>query len=251
MTATEKERILVVDDDEEICQLLAGYLRQQGFEVDTAGDGERLFEALERRQADLVILDVMLPGESGLVLYKKLQERADLPVIFLTALDSVTDRVVGLELGADDYMVKPFEPRELLARIRTVLRRRRFGSRQEGAGMSSSHEDTPECLAFAGWELNVRSRGLHDPDGALVELSDAQYRLLMIFLAHPFQIMSRDMLLNLLHGRDAAPFDRSVDIQVSRLRNRLGDSAAMRLIRTVRGGGYMFAVSVTPVKKHA
>ncbi|HIU17561.1 MAG TPA: response regulator transcription factor [Candidatus Avidesulfovibrio excrementigallinarum] len=251
MNVTEKERILVVDDDEEICQLLAGYLRQQGFEVDTAGDGERLFEVLSQRMPDLVILDIMLPGESGLVLYRRLQERGDIPVIFLTALDSVTDRVVGLELGADDYMIKPFEPRELLARIRTVLRRRRFGRRQDGPGMSSGHDGEPECLSFAGWELNVRSRGLHDPEGALVELSDAQYRLLMIFLAHPFQIMSRDMLLNMLHGRDAAPFDRSVDIQVSRLRNRLGDSAAMRLIRTVRGGGYMFAVAVTPVWKHA
>ena len=250
MTVTEKERLLVVDDDEEIFQLLTGYLRQQGFDVDTAGDGERLFEVVERCVPDLVILDIMLPGESGLVLYRKLQERADIPVIFLTALDSVTDRVVGLELGADDYMIKPFEPRELLARIRTVLRRR-SGRRQEGTGMPHNHRDEPECLAFAGWELNVRSRGLHDPEGALVELSDAQYRLLMIFLTHPFQIMSRDMLLNQLHGRDAAPFDRSVDIQVSRLRNRLGDSATMRLIRTIRGGGYMFAVAVTPVGKHS
>ena len=247
MTATDKERILVVDDDEEICQLLAGYLRQQGFEVDTAGDGKRLFEMLDRRMPDLIILDIMLPGESGLVLYKRLQERTDLPVIFLTALDSVTDRVVGLELGADDYMIKPFEPRELLARIRTVLRR--SNRRQGEYGLASDHAETSECLSFAGWELNVRSRGLHDPEGALVELSDAQYRLLMIFLTHPFQIMSRDMLLNLLHGRDAAPFDRSVDIQVSRLRSRLGDSSAMRLIRTVRGGGYMFAVAVTPVEK--
>ena len=250
MTVVEKERILVVDDDDEICQLLAGYLRQQGFEVDTAGDGRRLFEVLESRIPDLVILDIMLPGESGLELYKRLQERTDLPVIFLTALDSVTDRVVGLELGADDYMIKPFEPRELLARIRTVLRRSRAGRRLGGVSLSSGHAETSECLSFAGWELNVRSRVLHDPDGALVELSDAQYRLLMIFLAHPFQIMSRDMLLNLLHGREAAPFDRSVDIQVSRLRNRLGDSATMRLIRTVRGGGYMFAVAMTPVERH-
>ena len=246
------EHLLVVDDDAEIRELLADYLCRNGFTVETAANGAELFRCLERadttgRHIDLVILDIMMPGADGLTLCRTLRESWSVPVIFLTALDSITDRVVGLEIGADDYVVKPFATRELLARIRTVLRRHRPTETQ--LPPPSGH-----WLCFASWTLNPLSRELRDPTGIRVELSDAQYRLLMIFLEHPFQVLSRDTLLTRLHGREQEPFDRSVDIQVSRLRNRLRDLADTRrpagcdnappLIRTVRGGGYMLAVSV-------
>lgn len=272
----EQVHLLVVDDDADIRQLLADYLRRHGFVVSTAENGTELFAAMALpRPPDLVVLDVMLPGEDGLSLCKRLREERPVPVIFLTALDSVTDRVVGLEIGADDYMVKPFEPRELLARIRTVLRRAtdicsadgRLADSRAAAGpaetpapserlvdMEGSASAPPASppdragsgpyLCFDGWRLHTLSRELRDAAGVLVNLSDAQYRMLMIFLEQPFQVLSRDLLLTRLHGREAEPFDRSIDIQVSRLRTRLRDSAEARLIRTVRGGGYMLCAEV-------
>lgn len=239
-------RLLVVDDDVEIRKLLADYLRRHGFEVDVAEDGVGLMLEMEREPPRLLVLDVMLPGEDGLSLCRRVRERWNVPVIFLTALDSVTDRVVGLELGADDYMVKPFEPRELLARIRTVLRRSagQGGENDDAGETGSAGAGGPgrDTRLFEGWRLDVLSRELRDPDGVLVNLSDAQYRLLMVFLDQPYQILSRDALLTILHGREAEPYDRSVDIQVSRLRTRLRDNMEQRLIRTVRGGGYMWSV---------
>lgn len=245
------EHLLIVDDDAEIRQLLADYLRRNGFGVETAACGTELFRCLERSAqlgmtVDLVILDIMMPGEDGLTLCRRLRDHWTIPVIFLTALDSVTDRVVGLELGADDYVVKPFATRELLARIRTILRRNKPST-------GGTEPAAARWLHFAGWKLNPLSRELRDPHDVRVELSDAQFRLLMIFLEHPFQILSRDTLLARMHGRDMEPFDRSVDIQISRLRSRLRDLADTRrlpetdatpLIRTVRGGGYMLAVVV-------
>lgn len=258
---SEIPNLIVVDDDADIRQLLAEYLRKHGFGVTAAENGTELFAAVAEAVPDLIVLDVMMPGEDGLSLCRRLRERWPVPVIFLTALDSVTDRVVGLELGADDYMVKPFEPRELLARIRTVLRR--TGHDQPDTARPADFAMTPlpvssplaqplpdnaaephSILHFEGWRLDVRSRDLHDPNGVLVNLSDAQYRLLMAFMEQPFQILSRDALLTRLHGREAEPFDRSIDIQVSRLRTRLRDNAEARLIRTVRGGGYMFSAAV-------
>lgn len=254
----DQVRLLVVDDDADIRTLLADYLRRHGFEVAAVGDGAGLMAEMEAEVPDMVVLDVMLPGEDGLSLCRRLRERWPVPVIFLTALDSVTDRVVGLEIGADDYMVKPFEPRELLARIRTVLRRMPVGcTEDEGkerqgeadkvsqgqSGLSSSRAGR-DSRGFDGWRLDVLSRELRDPSGVLVNLSDAQFRLLMVFLEQPFQILSRDALLTILHGREAEPYDRSVDIQVSRLRTRLRDNIDQRLIRTVRGGGYMWSVDV-------
>ena len=248
--AETQDRLLVVDDDAEIRRLLVDYLCRNGFSVRGASGGEELFQALEEEPADLVVLDIMMPGEDGLSLCRRLREGQGMPVIFLTALDSVTDRVVGLEIGADDYVVKPFEPRELLARIRTVLRRGKSGDRAAGRDVADETEavragDADRAwLRFAGWRLDPLSREFRDADDVRVELSDAQFRLLMIFLEQPFQILSRDALLTRLHGREQEPFDRSVDIQVSRLRARLRDTAEPRLIRTVRGGGYMLAVDV-------
>ena len=248
--AEMRDRLVVVDDDAEIRRLLTDYLERNGFDVRGAADGRELFAELERAPADLVVLDIMLPGEDGLSLCRALREGPGVPVIFLTALDSVTDRVVGLELGADDYVVKPFEPRELLARIRTVLRR----GRATGSVVDDSAAAPAEAaeggraertwILFADWRLDPLSRELRDPADVRVDLSDAQFRLLMIFLEQPFQILSRDALLTRLHGREQEPFDRSVDIQVSRLRARLRDNGEPRLIRTVRGGGYMLAVGV-------
>lgn len=251
--AETQDRLLVVDDDAEIRRLLVDYLCRNGFSVRGASGGEELFQALEEETADLVVLDIMMPGEDGLSLCRRLREGSAMPVIFLTALDSVTDRVVGLEIGADDYVVKPFEPRELLARIRTVLRRGKSGDRVSGhdatdeanpGGTRSGEAADRTWLRFAGWRLDPLSREFRDADDVRVELSDAQFRLLMIFLEQPFQILSRDALLTRLHGREQEPFDRSVDIQVSRLRARLRDTTEPRLIRTVRGGGYMLAVEV-------
>ena len=234
----ESSHLLIVDDDAEIRTLLGAYLGRNGFSVTLARDGASCFAALARNPVDLVVLDIMMPGEDGLSVCRRLREEWSIPVIFLSALDGVTDRVVGLEIGADDYVVKPFEPRELLARIRTVLRRTR-GVEEKNTGHIQ--------YFFSGWTLDSASRDLHDPDGILVGLSDAQFRLLVLFLESPFQVLSRDTFLNKLHGRDSEPFDRSIDIQVSRLRNRLRDTGENRLIRTVRGGGYLFASDV--VKK--
>ena len=226
-------RLLVVDDDADIRELLSAYLARYDMDVETAADGASLFDKLEHARFDLIILDIMLPGEDGLSLCRRLRSTSSIPVIFLTALDSATDRVVGLELGADDYVVKPFDPRELLARIRTVLRR----TSEVGQAPQS------DLRTFAGWILNVRSREL-SRDDERITLSDALYRLLMVFLDAPFAVLSREYLLRQTQGRDADVFDRSVDIQVSRLRALLRDTGTTRIIKTVRGGGYMLSADV-------
>ena len=229
----EQTRLLVVDDDADIRELLSAYLARYDMAVETAADGAGLFEKLDHARFDLIILDIMLPGEDGLSLCRRLRA-ASFPVIFLTALDSSTDRVVGLELGADDYVVKPFDPRELLARIRTVLRR------ASDKGQAPAQSD---IRRFAGWTLNVRSRELSQGDERIA-LSDAMYRLLLVFLDEPFAVLSREYLLRQTQGRDADVFDRSVDIQVSRLRGVLKDTGTSKIIKTVRGGGYMLSVDV-------
>ncbi len=231
----ERVRLLVVDDDPDIRELLAGYLSRYDMDVDTAADGNGLFEKQEKHRYNLIILDIMLPGEDGLSLFRRIRDQSDVPVIFLTALDSSTDRVVGLELGADDYVVKPFDPRELLARIRTVLRR--------VGGREPSSRQRNDLFIFAGWKLDVRSRELSCGEERTT-LSDALYRLLLVFLEEPFAVLGREYLLNRTQGREAEVFDRSVDIQVSRLRAVLHDAGAPKLIKTVRGGGYMLATEV-------
>lgn len=222
--------IVVVDDDEEIRDLLGEHLRRAGFAVAALADGRGLDEALLRRAA-VVILDVMLPGEDGFSLCRRIRSRLDVPIIMLTASSDEADRVIGLELGADDYVAKPFSPRELAARIKALLRR----SRRQGLG--------PRAVRFGGWHLDLVSHQLQHENGSQVALSGAEFALLNLFVSQPQQILDRDQICKALHGRDALPFDRSIDVQVSRLRQRLGDDQA--LIRTVRGRGYVLAAAVS------
>ncbi len=232
------DHILVVDDDAEIRILLGDYLRKNGYEATVVVDGRAMREALTRGKIDLIVLDLMLPGEDGLTLCRDLRSESDTPVIMLTARDEETDRIVGLEMGADDYLAKPFSPRELLARIKSVLRRTRSLPRNLRA-------DDAHLIAFAGWRLDVVARHLLSPGGVVTSLSGAEFALLKIFLSHPNHVLTRDQLMLLSKGRDADPMDRAIDILVSRLRQRLGDDPAdPSIIKTVRGEGYVLAVSV-------
>ncbi|BAE52148.1 Response regulator consisting of a CheY-like receiver domain and a winged-helix DNA-binding domain [Paramagnetospirillum magneticum AMB-1] len=194
---------------------------------------------LDERRIDLVVLDLMLPGEDGLSLCRRLREtRAGLPIIMLTAMGEDTDRIVGLEMGADDYVAKPFNPRELLARIKAVLRRT-----QTAEEAPAKRGGAKAC--FLGWTLDLATRDLHSPDGVMVALSAGEFGLLQVFVEHPRRVLSRDQLLDFARGRSAVPFDRSIDIQVSRLRKRIGDDARdPQIIKTVRGGGYLFTPEV-------
>ncbi len=231
--------ILFVDDDREIRSLLAEYLDANGFRTLTAADGTSMWRMLDSARIDLVVLDLTLPGEDGLTLCRTLRARSNLPVIMLTARGEPLDRILGLEMGADDYMAKPFEPRELVARIRNVLRRTQ-------ALPPNLEPLNVRRLRFAGWMLDLTARHLISPQCTVVMLSGAEFRLLNIFLEHPNRVLSRDQLLNLTHGRDADPFDRSIDLQVSRLRQKLGEDAkAPLLLKTVRNEGYVLAAPVT------
>jgi len=236
---TQKDHILVVDDDTEIRQLLKTYLEKQGLRASTATDGKAMWDVLNKSSINLIVLDLMLPGESGLSLCRKLCADTNIPVIMLTALGEETDRIVGLEMGADDYLVKPFNPRELLARINSVLRRVR--------AFPETIEQTPAkgLLKFANWTLDTVARHLISTDNVIVPLSGGEYRLLRVFLDRPNRVLSRDQLLELVSGKQAMPFDRSIDVQVGRLRKKLGDdSREPRLIKTVRSAGYVFTETV-------
>lgn len=229
--------ILVVDDDREIRDLLAKFLTKHGYRVTTSRDGEEMFKALDGWRIDLVVLDLMLPGEDGLSLCRRLRVASKTPVIMLTAMGEETDRIIGLEMGADDYVPKPFNPRELLARIKAVLRR--------AQALPETQVERSPAIRFAGWTLDVATRRLESPDGVVVDLSSGEYDMLMAFLDHPRRVLSRDQLLDLSRGRAAAPFDRSVDVQVGRLRRKIErDAKDPQIIITVRGGGYMFAPEV-------
>ncbi len=226
--------LLVVDDDREIRDLLSRFLKKQGYRVETAGDGREMRQALGRWKIDLVVLDRMLPGEDGLTLCRRLRAESNIPIIMLTVMGSETDRVVGLEMGADDYLAKPFHPHELAARIKAVLRRTREFPERSGA-----------VLGFCGWRLDPVARSLQAPDGVDIALSDGEFDLLTAFAEHPQRVMSRDQLLDITRGRAAAPFDRSVDVQVGRLRRKIeADHKNPELIKTVRGGGYLFTPPV-------
>ena len=233
--------ILVVDDDREIRDLLARFLTRHGMRVTTARDGAEMMRLLVERRIDLVVLDLMLPGDDGLTLTRRLREaRSNIPIVMLTAMGEDTDRIVGLEMGADDYVPKPFNPRELLARIKAVLRRVQFVA-EDGASATPHGAK----LSFLGWSLDLGTRDLTSPDGVMVSLSAGEFGLLQVFVEHPRRVLSRDQLLDFARGRSAIPFDRSIDIQVSRLRRRLGDDAKdPQLIKTVRGGGYLFTAEV-------
>ena len=233
-----RDRVLIVDDDEDIRKLLEEYLRKNGFDAHAVPDGPAMRDALAARPASLVVLDLMLPGEDGLSLCRQLRARSQVPVLMLTAKGDPVDRIIGLEMGADDYLAKPFNPRELLARIRSILRRAR-------ALPADTEINVPESFGFSGWRLDTRERNLRAPDGVVVSLSGAEYRLLLIFLQNPNAVLSRDQLSNFTFGHDADPLDRTIDMQVSRLRERLRDEAREpAIIKTVRGRGYVLAVRV-------
>ncbi|MGH8397222.1 MAG: response regulator [Gammaproteobacteria bacterium] len=233
------DHILVVDDDAEIRALLEEYLTRQGYCITTVPDGPSMEQAMEDARFDLVVLDLMLPGEDGVSLCRKLRQRSTMPVIMLTARGGEGDRIAGLETGADDYLPKPFNPRELLARIKSVLRRAR------SLPENLQPEDV-RMFRFDGWQLQTATRQLQTADGMVVPLSGAEYRLLCIFLQFPNTVLSRDRLMELLRGHESnTPFDRSVDVQVSRLRQRLRDNGhEPGIIRAVRNEGYVFALSV-------
>lgn len=233
------DHILIVDDDAETRRLLQAYLEKQGYRVTTAADGKALRKLLEAAvRPDLIVLDLMLPGADGLEICRELRARSNLPVIMLTARGEETDRIVGLEMGADDYLAKPANPRELLARIKSVLRRAR-------SLPENLEPEAVRSLRFAGWALDVATRNLTAPDGVVVPLSGTEFKLLRVFLAHPDRVLSRDQLIELMISREAGPFDRAIDVQVSRLRQRLREDAREpRIIKTVRGEGYVLAAKV-------
>jgi len=220
------------------------YLARNNFEAYAARDGREMWHTLERRKIDLIVLDLMLTDTDGLTLCRDLRAKSNspnistVPVIMLTARGEETDRIIGIEMGADDYLVKPFNPRELLARIKTILRRTRLLP-------PNMRPDPARYLVFSGWLLDTGTRRLVSPDGVLTPLSGGEYRLLRIFLEHPNRVLNRDQLMEMIHGREADPFDRAVDVQVSRLRQRLqGVERDEELIQTVRGEGYVLASTV-------
>ncbi|NDY92815.1 response regulator [Ideonella livida] len=235
------DHILIVDDDAEIRTLLATYLGRNGLKVSAVADGRALWRALEGARVDLIVLDLMLPGEDGLTLCRNLRAKGDdTPIIMLTARGEETDRIIGLEMGADDYLPKPFSARELLARIKVILRRAR-------SLPANLQPDAARRLQFGDWVLDTQSRQLEGAgDGLVVPLSGAEYKLLRVLLAHPHRVLNRDQLLDLTQGREADPLDRAIDVQISRLRQRLGDDPREpRYIKTVRGEGYVLAVPVS------
>lgn len=222
--------LLIVDDDPDIRDLLAHYLQSYGMQCLCVGNGQAMRDALQDQRFDLIILDLMLPGEDGLSLCRHVRSVGDTPIIMLTARGESADRVVGLELGADDYVVKPFDPRELVARIHTILRRARGSS-------TPGEQDT---VQFAGWRLSHLKREVTTPAQLVVPLSNAEYRLLCAFLERPQRILSREQLMDAARGRTVEAFDRSIDLLVSRLRQKLGDDPKQpQLLKTVRGEGYL------------
>lgn len=228
--------ILLVDDDPEIRQLIGDFLMQHGFRIAQAANGAEMDGEISVERPALVVLDLMLPGEDGLAICRRLNAAGRIPVIMLSALGEETDRIVGLELGADDYLPKPCSPRELLARVRAVLRR------NEGAGSTGGG-----TYRFAGWTFDSHRRELRSPSGVAVALSSGEVRLLVAFLERPLRVLTRDQLLDLARGSDADVYDRAIDVQVSRLRKKLADHDGAELIVTVRSEGYMF--SLRPVRR--
>lgn len=230
--------ILVVEDDRETRALIAKYLRTNSCNVSVAADGREMEKALADNRIDLLILDVMLPGEDGLSLCRKVRAQSHLPIIMLTARGEDVDRILGLEMGADDYLPKPFNPRELLARINAVLRR-------QASALNASAAPDSTALAFLGWQMDFRLRELRSPDGARVAMTSAEFDLLRAFVERPGRVLSRDSLLDLTQGRNAGSFERSIDVLVSRIRRKIEvDPQDAQLIKTVRSGGYMFTPTV-------
>ena len=242
------DHVLVVDDDREIRQMVAQYLEKNGLRASVAADGREMRAMLDTTAVDLIVLDIMMPGDDGLVLCRNLRasKHRAIPVLMLTARDDETDRIIGLEMGADDYVIKPFSPRELLARIRAVIRRTRM------LPPNLQVTEASRTLSFGSWRLDTTARHLLDAEGTAVALSGAEFRLLRVFLDHPQRVLTRDQLLNLTQGRDAELFDRSIDLLVSRLRQRLQDGAREQTyIKTVRSEGYVFSMPVILLEEGA
>ncbi len=236
---TPPPHILIVDDDREIRELLARFLERNRLRVSTARDGREARRIWPQGHFSLVVLDLMMPGEGGLDVARWLRGQADVPIIMLTAMGEETDRIIGLELGADDYIAKPFNPRELLARIRAVLRR---ATRVDGPELDNRR------YCFSGWVLEPARRRLLNPENAEVALTGGEYDLLLALLERANRVLTRDMLLDLLRGRQAGPFDRAIDVAISRLRRKLEDGGRnAQVIKTVRGGGYVLASDVDRV----
>jgi len=236
------DHILVVDDDRDIRELVVDYLQKAGYRATGAANGKEMRALLDKQHVDLVVLDLMMPGEDGLTLCRQLRSdrHQDLPVLMLTARSDDMDRILGLEMGADDYMVKPFVARELLARIRAILRRFR------ALPPNLQVTEAGRILAFGEWQLDTSARHLLDAEGTIVALSGAEYRLLRVFLDHPQRVLTRDQLLNFTQGRDAELFERSIDLLVSRVRQRLNEDARTpAYIKTVRSEGYVFSMPVS------
>lgn len=236
MISEQQKRLLIVDDDLDIRELLTEYLTKNGFQVTSAEDGQQMRECLQDHQYDLIVLDIMMPGDDGFTLCKEVRSHSNVPIIMLTAGSDETDRIIGLELGADDYVCKPFNPRELLARIKAVLRR---------------YEDTApapqiaKSITFGSFTLHLTNRELQYKSEPPEALNGADFNLLKLFLNRPGEVLSRDDLSHHLRGRDASPFDRSIDVQISRLRSRLKDDGkSPQMIKTVRGAGYILTTPV-------
>lgn len=243
-------RILIVDDDEGIRSLIGGFLAKHGYETATAADPLEMRALLATESFDLIVLDVMMPREDGLTALRTLGVDAP-PVIMLSAVGSDVDRIVGLEMGADDYLAKPCNPRELLARIRTVLRRRAVASPEPRDTAPPRHAeiDSGDCLHFAGWRMDLGLRLLFDPTNAVIALSDGEFRLLRAFAEHPRRVLTRDQLLDWSRGEDSEHYDRAIDVQLSRLRRKLTEGqGGGHIIRTVRNEGYLFVPAVGPEK---
>jgi two-component system, OmpR family, response regulator len=235
------QQLLLVDDDKELCALLSKFLTQHGYRVSTAHNGREMASVLETSRISLVILDLMLPGDDGLALCRRIRATSTLPIIMLTAMGDELDRTIGLEMGADDYLAKAANPRELLARVRAVLRR-------AGAPEAGAPVDQKRILEFAGWRLDVTHRQLYSAKDALVPLRAGEFDLLLALAERPQRVLTRDQLLDLSRGRTASNFDRSIDVQISRLRRKIEiDPKVPTLIKTVRNGGYILAANVAVV----
>ncbi len=236
-------RIAVVEDDPEISRMVTSYMTEHGFEVMAARSGRDLDRVMSGSKIDCVILDVGLPGEDGLSICRRLRGKSSVPIIMVTGRGSETDRIVGLELGADDYLPKPFNPRELVARVRAVMRR--------SAGIQAPAAPLPGTLMFEGWRLDMARRQLFAPDGTPRSLTSGEFNILSIFCQNSRKVLSRDDLLELLHGRAAAVFDRSIDVQISRLRRKIETNMKdPSFIKTVRYGGYFFTPQVVPIESN-
>lgn len=237
LEVAEPTRILIVDDDAELRALIGNFLLSHGYDVFEADGGETMRAHLDAGRIDLIVLDVMMPGEDGLSIARGLSMRRDVAVIMVSALGSETDRIIGLEVGADDYLAKPVSPRELLARIRAVLRRRQ----SEGTEVNSDGTN----YLFDSWQLDVVRRVLRDPGNIVISLSEGEYSLLRAFVEHPQRVLTRDQLLEYARGPDSESYDRAIDTQISRLRRKLSSRVGAELIRTIRSEGYMFLPRVT------